>query len=168
MGARELRKPLTVIALDDSLVITTGIGVIFVAPMGCGGNATSSGEMLSDAVAVLPSPVKSTESVSPVMLAVSVPSLVPYAVGVNVTGTEIDWPAESDAGKGTLGVPVLNAPPDTTKEETVVDALAVNVSVNADDWETTVGSNDRLLPPSAGVAEGSAPKPSNVSSFVPT
>jgi hypothetical protein len=121
-----------VMALDERLVTVTGI-VTGEPLMGWGSNDTASGDQLSEGFVLSPSPLNVTAAVSPVILAVSIPSLAPNAVGVKVTGTEMLWPVESDAGSEEVGVPMLYAPPATAKDETVVGALAVKVSLSVVD-----------------------------------
>ena len=68
-------------------------------------NHTVSGYQLSDGFELSPLPFKVTDAVAPVKLAVSVPWLAPKAVGVKLTGTEMDGPAVSVAGSDGTGAP---------------------------------------------------------------
>lgn len=62
----------------------------------------------------------------------------------------------------------MKADPATSKDVTVVGAVAVKVAVPPVDWETIVEAKFTFEPDSAGVVEGRAPKPSKVPSLVPT
>jgi hypothetical protein len=85
-GGAGVLKLFNVMAVDERLVTVTGIETG--APlMGCGSNATASGDQLSEGLVLSPSPLNVTADVSPVILAVSIPSLAPNALGVKVTGT---------------------------------------------------------------------------------
>jgi hypothetical protein len=55
-------------------------------------------------------------------------------------------------------LPIVKADPATSKDVTVVGAVAVKVAVPPVDWETIVEAKFTFDPDSAGVAEGRAPK----------
>ena len=87
---------------------------------------------------------------------------------MKLIGTVIDWPVESEIGSDGGELPNVNADPAISNDVTVVGAEAVKVAVALVDCDTTVVAKLGFDPVSAGVAEGSAPKASRVSSLVPT
>jgi hypothetical protein len=120
-------KPVTLIPDEEIFVNVTGI-VTSPPPMGTGPKAAPVGEMVNEAVAVSPCPLRLTSDVAPVISAVSVPGFAPRAVGVNVTGTVIDCPVDNEAGNVRLGVPMVYPAPASVNEVTDVGAVAVNVA----------------------------------------
>jgi hypothetical protein len=117
--------------------------------------------------ALRPWPLSVTTAVGPVLLAVSVPLSAPMAFGVKVIGTVIVCPADNVAGKGRVGVPMLNAALVSVNDETVVEAVAVNVAVDVVDCETILGEKLTLVPVSEGVGKKPKPKPMSAPSLVP-
>jgi hypothetical protein len=160
-------NPVTLIPDEEIFVKVMGI-VTSLPPMRAGAKAALVGEMVNDAVAVSPWPLRLIWDVAPEMFAVSVPGFAPRAVGVNVTGTVIDCPVDNEAGNVRLGDPIVYPAPASMKEVTVVGAVAVNVAFSVSDCETVVAGKFTSAPLRAGVDEASAPKPRSVSSFVPT
>src|SRR6202041_84578 len=74
-------NPPTSMGFNDTFVKVTG-SVTGLPPMGWGAKSTEVGEMVNDAVAVSPCPLKFTVAVAPEMFAVSVPGFAPSSVGV--------------------------------------------------------------------------------------
>ena len=117
-------NPVNSMALEETFVKVMGI-VTAVPPIGTGEKSAAVGEMVKDTVGVSPCPLNVISDVAPVTFAVSVPGFAPRAVGLNVTGTVMDWPVESEAGSVILGVPIVYAEPDSVNEVTVVGEEAV-------------------------------------------
>src|SRR5665213_4361726 len=99
-------NPVTSMVFKEMFVKVTFI-VTGLWPIGTGPKSADVGEMVNDALAVSPCPLKLTSDVAPVASAVSVPGFAPRAVGVNVTGTVMVWPVDNVAGSVMLGAPIV-------------------------------------------------------------
>jgi len=110
--------------LEATFVKVMGI-VTSLPPIATGEKSAAVGENTGVAS---PCPLNVISDVPPAKIAVSVPVFAPRAVGVNVTGTVMDWPVVSEAGSVILGVPIVYAEPDSVNEVTVVGDEAVKVA----------------------------------------
>jgi hypothetical protein len=102
-------KPVILIGPAVVFVMVTGIETMG-PPMVWALKSASSGEATT-VDAPRPTPLRFTAVVlaivpAVIVLAVKVPVLVAKALGVNVTGTVMDWPVESDAGVAGVDEPM--------------------------------------------------------------
>src|SRR6202140_2814186 len=128
---------------------------------------TSVGVTSSCALAAWPVPETANVAFLPVLVvAVSVAPTTPVCVGVNVTGTEIVWPADSVAGSAGTEVPSVNWLELDASVESVSASVAVSVRVFWVEWPRIVAPKASVDPVNGGVT--GEPKPSTWPSRVPT